>query len=185
MTCTNFGPYLSQTLTTLHKISRAGVYGICVLYQNETIFSGLKRLPNHRMSAENQKGVNAVQWCSIENQKGVIAVDFVQRERPSNGYSMEPHRSCSNSLNWRYCWLRPRRALSILKGVLLTELDIGRYCWHSVYGDNTLCGSQQNIVELWYRNTLVDFNWWNVLVYVCSRNLHWLFFVLSALIFAT
>ena len=30
-------------------------------------------------SAENQKGVNAVQQCSIENQKGTIAIDFVQR----------------------------------------------------------------------------------------------------------
>ena len=30
-------------------------------------------------SAENQKVVNAVQWCSIENQKGVIAIYFVQQ----------------------------------------------------------------------------------------------------------
>ena len=29
-------------------------------------------------SAENQKGINAVQRCSIENQKGTIAIDFVQ-----------------------------------------------------------------------------------------------------------
>ena len=30
-------------------------------------------------SVENQKGVNAVQQCSVENQKGAIAIDFVQR----------------------------------------------------------------------------------------------------------
>ena len=30
-------------------------------------------------SAENQKGVNAVQQCSVENQKGAIAIDFVQQ----------------------------------------------------------------------------------------------------------
>ena len=27
-------------------------------------------------SAESQKGINAVQWCSIENQKSTIAIDF-------------------------------------------------------------------------------------------------------------
>ena len=27
---------------------------------------------------KSQKGVNAVQQCSIENQKGTIALDFVQ-----------------------------------------------------------------------------------------------------------
>ena len=30
-------------------------------------------------SIENQKGVNAVQRCSIENQKGAIAIAFVQQ----------------------------------------------------------------------------------------------------------
>ena len=30
-------------------------------------------------SAENQKGVNADQRCSIENQKGAIAIDSVHR----------------------------------------------------------------------------------------------------------
>ena len=30
-------------------------------------------------SAEGQKGVNAIQWCSVENQKGAIAKGFVQR----------------------------------------------------------------------------------------------------------
>ena len=34
-------------------------------------------------SAENQKGINAAQQCSIENQKGTIATDFVQWEHPS------------------------------------------------------------------------------------------------------
>ena len=28
-------------------------------------------------SAENQKGINAVQWCSVDDQKGAIAIDFV------------------------------------------------------------------------------------------------------------
>ena len=28
-------------------------------------------------SAENQKGVDAVQQCSDENQKGTIAIDFI------------------------------------------------------------------------------------------------------------
>ena len=30
------------------------------------------------LSAESQKGINAVQ-CSIENQKGAITIDFVQQ----------------------------------------------------------------------------------------------------------
>ena len=30
-------------------------------------------------SAENQKGINAVQQCSMGNQKGVITKDFVQQ----------------------------------------------------------------------------------------------------------
>ena len=30
-------------------------------------------------SAESQKGVNAVQRCSVENQKGANAIDFVQQ----------------------------------------------------------------------------------------------------------
>ena len=32
---------------------------------------------HHMLSAENKKGVNAIQWCSVENQNGAIAVDFV------------------------------------------------------------------------------------------------------------
>ena len=31
------------------------------------------------LSAENQKGANAVQRCSVENQKSAIAIDFVQQ----------------------------------------------------------------------------------------------------------
>ena len=34
------------------------------------------------LSAECQKGINTVQWCSIENQKGAIVIDFVQQYRP-------------------------------------------------------------------------------------------------------
>ena len=30
------------------------------------------------LSCENQKGVNAVQWCSVANQEGAIKTDFVQ-----------------------------------------------------------------------------------------------------------
>ena len=30
-------------------------------------------------SAESQKGVNAIQWCSTENQKCAIAIDFAQQ----------------------------------------------------------------------------------------------------------
>ena len=30
------------------------------------------------LSAESQKGINAVPWCSIQNQKGTIATYFVQ-----------------------------------------------------------------------------------------------------------
>ena len=37
----------------------------------------------HNSSAESQKGITAVQWCSFENQKGIIAIDFVQQLRPS------------------------------------------------------------------------------------------------------
>ena len=33
-------------------------------------------------SAESQRGINAVQRCSIENQKGAIAIDFIQWEAP-------------------------------------------------------------------------------------------------------
>ena len=29
--------------------------------------------------AENQKGINTVQECSVENQKDAIAIDFVQQ----------------------------------------------------------------------------------------------------------
>ena len=29
-------------------------------------------------SAENQKGINAVHWCSIENQKDALTIDFVR-----------------------------------------------------------------------------------------------------------
>ena len=29
--------------------------------------------------AENQKGINAFQRCSLESQKGAITIDFVQR----------------------------------------------------------------------------------------------------------
>ena len=32
----------------------------------------------HISSSESQKGVNAIQQCSIENQKGTNAIDFVQ-----------------------------------------------------------------------------------------------------------
>ena len=31
------------------------------------------------MSAESQKGINAIQQGSVKNQKGVIALDVVQR----------------------------------------------------------------------------------------------------------
>ena len=31
------------------------------------------------LSAENQKGVSAVEGYSVENQKGVIAIDFIQQ----------------------------------------------------------------------------------------------------------
>ena len=31
------------------------------------------------LSAENQKGINAVQRYSVENQKGTTAIDFVQK----------------------------------------------------------------------------------------------------------
>ena len=34
---------------------------------------------NNVQDFENQKGINAVQICSIENQKGAITIDFVQR----------------------------------------------------------------------------------------------------------
>ena len=45
-----------------------------------------------RCSVENQKGINAIQRCSVEmfqrcsveNQKGTIAIDFVQQQRPSD-----------------------------------------------------------------------------------------------------
>ena len=37
-----------------------------------------QKKPSAHHIAESQKGVNAVQRCSIENQKGAIAIDFVQ-----------------------------------------------------------------------------------------------------------
>ena len=36
-------------------------------------------LENNISSAENEKGVNAFQRCSVKNQKGAMAIDFVQR----------------------------------------------------------------------------------------------------------
>ena len=54
--------------------------------------------------AESEKGVNAVQRCSIENQKGAIAVDFGQRYHPSAS-QQDIFEQCSNALlalNWRY-----------------------------------------------------------------------------------
>ena len=33
---------------------------------------------NNKSSAESQKGINAVQWCSVEKQKGATPKDFVQ-----------------------------------------------------------------------------------------------------------
>ena len=42
-------------------------------------------LPAHNLSilsVESQKGVNAVQWCSIENQKGAIAVQRLKMLAP-------------------------------------------------------------------------------------------------------
>ena len=30
-------------------------------------------------SVESQKGINAVQQCSVENQKGAMIIDFVQQ----------------------------------------------------------------------------------------------------------
>ena len=41
-------------------------------------------------SVENQKGVNAVEGCSVDKQKGAIAIDFVKQERPS-GSQMNIH----------------------------------------------------------------------------------------------
>ena len=36
-------------------------------------------LLGYNSSAENQKGVNDIQRCSVENQKGTFAIDFVQQ----------------------------------------------------------------------------------------------------------
>ena len=36
--------------------------------------------------AESQKGINALQWCSVENQKGANAIDFVQPKRLSGSH---------------------------------------------------------------------------------------------------
>ena len=38
----------------------------------------------NKSSAESQKGINAVQQCSIENQNGDITIDFVQQSCPSS-----------------------------------------------------------------------------------------------------
>ena len=41
--------------------------------------SKLKKIIANISSAENQKGVNAIQRCSVENQNGTVAIDFVRQ----------------------------------------------------------------------------------------------------------
>ena len=50
-----------------------------IFLYHEAILDQRKMLEVCILSAENQKGVNAVQQCSVENQNGAIAIDFVQR----------------------------------------------------------------------------------------------------------
>ena len=46
---------------------------------HDTVSGKTKTKENIAMlSAESQKGIDAVQRCSVENQKGAIAIDFVQ-----------------------------------------------------------------------------------------------------------
>ena len=48
---------------------------------NTKLTSWSMHLPllSYNSSAENQKGVNDIQRCSVENQKGTFAIDFVQQ----------------------------------------------------------------------------------------------------------
>ena len=46
--------------------------------------------------AESQKGVNAVQWCSIENQKGADSIEFAQWWCSSSFPTENPSRSHVN-----------------------------------------------------------------------------------------
>ena len=43
------------------------------------VLNGLRPASSIIFFAENQQGVNAVQWCSVENHKGAIAIVFVQQ----------------------------------------------------------------------------------------------------------
>ena len=54
-------------------------------------------------SAESQKGVNAVQWCSVENQKGALAIGFIHTDNAPltlNGTSLNSVNALL-ALNWR------------------------------------------------------------------------------------
>ena len=53
----------------------------CILKQQKsrTTTAHDKSHMRHILLAESQKGINAIQLCSVENQKGAIAIDLVQQ----------------------------------------------------------------------------------------------------------
>ena len=58
--------------------------------------------------AESQKGVNAVQQCSVQNQKSAITI-FLNSDSALlvlNGTAFEPHFDALLALNWRYQTLK-------------------------------------------------------------------------------
>ena len=56
---------------------RSTSWCLCLGYKNSALQAHLRAIDIS--SAENQKGVNAVQQCSIENQNGNIAIDLAQQ----------------------------------------------------------------------------------------------------------
>ena len=56
----------------VHCNTETGTTSIDLLHLPEKFYDQM-------LSGENQKGINAVQQCSVESQKGAMAIDFVQQ----------------------------------------------------------------------------------------------------------
>ena len=69
----------------LYYFYKGKLWKISVFLQNGGGGGGVRGINvkslNDMLLAENQKGINVIQWytCTIENQKGAITIDFVQQ----------------------------------------------------------------------------------------------------------
>ena len=68
---------LTQTITGIHEKQRE-TEKETTARETQLEASNQELLLKVTISSEIQKGINAIQQCSIENQKGTIAIDFVQ-----------------------------------------------------------------------------------------------------------